>query len=318
MYDLIIIGSGAAGLSAGVYGGRYLMKIAIIDGEFGGGTATAGSIQNYPGVMSIDGYDLMMNMRNQAKNLGCEYINENVTSIKNNNGCFEVVAGNNTYQASAVILATGARRRQLGLTNEKELTGLGIHYCITCDAPLYKNKTIAIVGGGDTSVKGANLAAEYAKKIYFIVRGKNIIAEAINYEQLKKLGEKIEIIFETEIKEIVGKEKLEKLVLSKPHNGSTDLIVDGAFVEVGILPNNEFAKSVGAELDESGYIKVDNMMRTNVAGFFAAGDVTNFFGRFKQDITAAAMGSVAATSAYEENKIHGDLCMPHAKPSDNL
>jgi len=131
----------------------------------------------------------------------------------------------------------------------------------------------------------------------------------------KKLGDKVEVILEAEVKEIVGKDKLEKLVLSKPHKGSNELVVDGLFVEIGFVPNVELPKSIGAELDEHGYIKVDNMMKTNIDGFFAAGDTTNHFGRFKQDITAAAMGTVAATSAYEDNKVHGELCKFHAKPA---
>ena len=219
MYDLIIIGSGAAGLSAGIYAGRYRMKTVIFGPDFGG-TAIAGSIENYPGIKTIDGYDLMKNMLGQAKDLGCEYVDEKVTSIKNDNQCFEISTNDRTYQTNTVILATGARRRMLGLANEKELIGRGVHYCVTCDGPIYRDKTIAIVGGGDASIKGVNLA------------------------------------------------------------------------------------------------EVDNIMRTNTPGVFATGDVTNFFGQFKQDISAAAMGSVAATSVYEEHKIHGNLCLLHAKPSN--
>lgn len=314
IYDLIIIGSGAAGLSAAIYAGRYRLKIAVFAGEFGGETAKAGAIENYPGFKSIDGYELMEKMREQAEALGTEIIDEKVTSIKQSGHCFEATAGNKAYQSNAVIFAVGAERRHLGLPNEKELTGKGVHYCVTCDGPVYTGKTITMVGGGDASVKRVNLAAEYVKKIFLIVRGKEIIAEPINYEQLKKLGDKVEVILETEVKEIIGKGKLEKIVLSKPYNGSTDLVVDGVFVEIGAQPSTELAKSLGVELDEFGYIKADNMMRTNIDGIFAAGDIVNHFGRFKQDITAAAMGAVAATSAYEDHKIHGDLCLLHAQP----
>ncbi len=314
IYDLIIIGSGAAGLSAGIYAGRYRMKVALFGGEFGGETAKAGAIENYPGFKSIDGYELMEKMSEQAKALDIDYIDEKVTSMKRERHCFELGAGDKTYEANAIILAVGAERKHLGLPNEEELTGRGVHYCVTCDGPVYSGKTIALVGGGDASVKGVNLAAEYAKKVFLIVRSKEVVAEPINYEQMKKLGSKVEVLLETAVKEIVGKEKLEKLVLSKPYRGSTDLVVDGVFVEIGAEPSVELAKSLGVELDEYGYIKADNMMRTNIDGVFAAGDVVNHFGRFKQDITAAAMGAVAATSAYEDHKIHGDLCMLHAMP----
>lgn len=314
IYDIVIIGSGAAGLSAGIYAGRYRTKVIIFGEQFGGETAKAGAIENYPGFKSIDGYELMEKMREQAEALGAEIIDDKVTEIKREGHCFEIVAGGKTYRANTLLFATGAERRHLGLPNEKELTGRGVHYCVTCDGPVYGGKTIAMVGGGDASVKGVNLAAEYAKKIYLIVRDKKITAEAINLEHLKELGEKVEILLETEVKELAGKDKLEKITLSKPYNGFVDLVIDGLFVEIGAIPNVDLATSLGVELDERGYIKVDSMMRTNIDGIFAAGDTINHFGSFKQDITAAATGAVAATSAYEDHKVHGDLCAFHAKP----
>lgn len=314
-HDLIIIGSGAAGLGAAIYSGRYRLKVLVIGQEFGGETARAGTIENYPGIQSIDGYDLMEAMKTQAKSLGIEILDEEVTEIRRQAHCFEVGAKKTTYQAHAVLFAIGAQRRRLGLINEKELTGKGVHYCVTCDGPVYTGKTIAMVGGGDASVKGAVLAAEYANKVFLVVRGKEVSAEPINLERLKNLGEKIEILLETEVKEIIGKEKLEKLILSRQFMGSDELIVDGLFVEIGAVPNVELAKSLGVKLDERGYIKVDSLMQTNIDGVFAAGDVVNHFGTFKQDVTAAAMGAVAATSAYNDRKIHGELCSIHWRPS---
>lgn len=172
-----------------------------------------------------------------------------------------------------------------------------------------------MAGGGDASVKSAVLAAEYVNKLFLIVRGKEVTAEPINLERMKKLGEKIEMLLETEVKEIIGTNRLEKLKLSRPFKGSDELVVDGLFVEIGAAPNVELAKSIGVELDESGYIKTDSMMQTNIDGVFAAGDVVNHFESFKQDITAAAMGAVAATSAYNDRKIHGELCPIHAQPA---
>jgi thioredoxin reductase (NADPH) len=216
-----------------------------------------------------------------------------------------------------LIFALGTERRKLGLPNEKELVGKGVHYCVTCDGPLYTGKTIAIVGGGDASVKGTNLAGVYAKKVYLLTREKELHAEPVNYEMMKKLGDKVEVIYECAVKEIVAKEKgigLEKIVLET--GGKTgDLTVDGLFVEIGALPNVELAKGVGVELDERGYIKVDNFMQTNIDGIFAAGDTTNHFGAFKQDITAAATGAMAATSAFKDLGVHGsEVCEVHAKP----
>lgn len=314
-YDLIIIGSGAAGLGAALYSGRYRIKTLVIGKEFGGETSKAGTIENYPGVKAVDGFELMEVMKGQTKSLGVETLDEEVTEIKRQKHCFEVCAKKATYQAHAIIFAIGAERRRLGLPNEKELTGKGVHYCVTCDGPVYNSKTIAMAGGGDASVKGAVLAAEYVKKLFLIVRGKEVTAEPINLERMKNLGDKIEIVLETEVKEIVGTNRLEKLKLSRPFKDSDELIVDGLFVEIGAAPNVELAKSIGVELDERGYIKTDSMMQTNIDGVFAAGDVVNHFGSFKQDITAAAMGAVAATSAYNDRKVHGELCPIHAQPA---
>lgn len=314
-YDIIIIGSGAAGLSAALYAGRYRTKTLVIAKEFGGETASAGSIENYPGVPAVDGYELMSVMKKQATALGVEFVSDESTDVARQEHCFEVMARKTTYRTHAIIFATGAERRRIGLQNEKELTGRGVHYCVTCDGPVYGGKTIAMVGGGDASVKGANLAAEYVEKVYLIIRGKEVTAEPINMEKMKTLGGKIKVVPETEVKEIVGTQKLEKVILSKPYNGSTDLVVDGLFVEIGALPNVELAQKLGVTLDERKHIKVDNMMQTNIDGVFAAGDAVNHFGAFKQDITAAAMGAVAATSAYNDRKVHGELCALHASPA---
>ncbi len=312
IYDLIIIGSGAAGFGAAIYAGRYRMKVLVIGKEFGGETAKAGAIENYPGFQSIDGFELMDAMKQQVAALKTEIIDAEATKMERGGHCFTVTAGGKEYQTHGVILATGAERRRLGLPNEKELTGRGVHYCVTCDGPVYTDKTIALVGGGDASVKGAVLAAEYVKKIFLIIRGKEVNAEPINLERMKKLSDKIEVLPETSVKEIVGKNKLEKVILSREFKGSAELVVDGLFVEIGAVPNVSLAKSLSVELDERGYIKVDNMMQTNVDGVFAAGDAVNHFGSFKQDITAAATGAVAATSAYNDRKIHGELCPLHA------
>lgn len=303
-YDLVIVGSGAAGLSAALYAKRYNLSVLVFEGEFGGETATAGKIENYPGVMSIDGYDLMKAMKEQGKTLGARFLEERVQKVERHDGYFLVIGEQETVRARTVIFAIGAKRRHLNLPQGEELTSKGVHYCWTCDGPLYGGKTVAMVGGGDSSVKGVNFLAEYAKKIYLISRNKEVMAEPINLEQMKKLGDRVEILLETEVKELVGKSRLEKIVLSKAYKNSAELILDGMFIEIGFDPDQTFAKQLGLEIDQAGYTKVDNLMRTNVLGVFAAGDSTGHFGRFKQDITAAALGAVAATSAYEYTKLY--------------
>ena len=313
-YDLIIVGSGAAGLSAAIYAGRYRMRVLLVNGEFGGETATAGAIWNYPGVKGVDGYDLMKVMREQAEEVGTTFIDGMVSHTERVGGCFEIRVGEKKIASNTLIFAIGTSRRHLGLPREKELTGRGVHYCMTCDGPLYTGKKIAVVGGGDASVKGINLAGEYADHIYFIVRDPEIVAEPINLEQMQKLGEKITVLTGTEVKEIIGSGKLEKILLNKEIEGSAELPIDGLFVEIGAEPKTAIAEELGVAVDKGGYIVTDAMARTNVPGVFAAGDAVNFFGRFKQDITAACLGAVAATSAYEYKKLHGDLCELHGKP----
>jgi len=313
-YDIIIIGSGAAGLSAALYAGRYKMKVFVIGEDFGGATSKAWTIWNYPGVKAIDGFDLMKIMKEQAENVGVKVISDTVTKVTKEASCFLVSTREKLYETTTIILAIGTKRRHLGLPNEKELTGHGIHYCATCDAPLYTGKTIIVVGGGDASVKGVNLAGEYAGKIYLITMEKELNAEPINLESMKKLGDKVTVIYETTIKEIIGTDKFEKVLLSKEYNGTKELVAEGLFVEIGAVPDAELPKMLGVALDDRGYIKTNTMMQTNIHGIYAAGDAVNIFGAFKQDITAACTGAVAATSAYEYKRQHGDLCEKHAEP----
>lgn len=306
VFDVIIVGGGAAGLSAGMYAGRYMIKAAIIRGpKPGGETATASTIENWPGTLSIDGLELVQNMEKHAKASGAEVFDGEVTKIEKNGNCFHSTVGDDVYISKTVILATGSERRKLGLLNEDNLRGKGVSYCATCDAPLYKEKTIAIIGGGDSSVKGANLAARFAKKTYLITRGKKLKGEPVNLEQLKE-KKNVEVVYENGVKEIVGDKIIEKIVLKKPLNGSTELALHGLFVEVGALPRTELSEMLGLDL-ERGYIKVDRFMHTNVDGVYAAGDISNGTGDFKQDITAAAQGAMAATSAYKYIGAHKDI-----------
>lgn len=307
-YDLIVIGSGAAGLSAAIYAGRYRMKTLVIGGEFGGYTSIAGLIENYPGFKEIDGLELMLRMKEQAEGVGAEVRDGWVTSIEHKEHRFIITADGKEYIGRTLIFTNGTKRRMLGLPNEKELISKGIHYCATCDAPLYRDKVVAVVGGGDGAVKAVNLLAEYAKKIHLLVRGTTLRAEPANVDHMKHYGERIEILFETKVEEIRKGDdgSFIGIILSKPHNGAQLLSLDGLFIEIGADPSSQLAHSLGVELDEHGYITVDPMMRTNVEGVYAAGDVVNIFKSFKQDITAAATGSIAATSAYQDYKTYGN------------
>ncbi len=317
-YDLLVVGTGAAGLSAAIYGGRYRMKVAVFGDNFGGYTSVAGTIENYPGYVEIDGFDLMIKMKEQAQKTGAAIFDVRVALIeRQEDGCFTLTTKKgDVYYGKSVIIATGTEHRQMGLPHENELTSKGVHYCATCDAPMYKDKTIAVVGGGDGAIKGATLAAEYAAKIYLLVRAEALRAEPINVDQLMKFGDKVQICYGTQVTALHGTERLEGISVSQPINGSTDLSLDGLFVEIGANPRVELAEHLGMTLDEKGYIKTDSMMRSNIPGAFGAGDSVNLFEGFKQDITAAAMGAIAATSAYNYTKVHGNLCSLHWLPEE--
>ena len=297
MTDVIIVGSGMAGLSAALYTARYELSTFVIGAELGGATSTAWTIENYPGFKAIDGYDLIIKVKEQVEALGAKVVADKIQKITKSDGGFKLTGeAGEEYLARSVIFTHGAARRKLNLPKEDDFSlGKGVHYCTTCDGPLYKGKTIAIVGSGDASVKGALLAVQYASKIYMIVRGGQLHPEPINAERLKPyLGQKVEVLPNSQVKEILGEDRLTGVRLSNDKG----LKLDGLFVEIGAVPEMELVESLEVKLDSHGYVAVNNMMETNIEGVFAAGDATNFFGHFKQDITAAAMGAVAATSAF--------------------
>lgn len=298
MYDVAIIGSGVAGLSAGLYAGRYELSTIIIGEMLGGATASAWTIENYPGFEEIDGYDLVVKMKEHAEKNGAKVVTDKVISAKKDKHFMLSLESGETIEAKSVILTVGSARRKLYLPKEDEFAkGKGVNYCTTCDGPLYKGKTIGIVGGGDAAIKGANLAVQYAEKIHIIEMTDKLKAEPINMNRLQPFIDKgqVELHLNTKVSELLGDDRLKGV---KFDNG-TELSLDGLFVEIGAIPDASLAENVGAATDDWGYTAVNNNMETNVPGFFAAGDATNFFGHFKQVVTATAMGAVAATSAFK-------------------
>ncbi|MBI4948334.1 FAD-dependent oxidoreductase [Candidatus Berkelbacteria bacterium] len=300
MTDVVVIGSGVTGLSAALYAARYELSVLIIGDMLGGATSTAWTVENYPGFEAIDGYDLVVKMKEQVEKLGVALSTDKIVEInKNPNDTFTIITETSEeIESKTIILAVGAARKKLGLPKEDQFSmGKGVNYCTTCDGPLYKGKKIAVVGGGDSAVKGMNLAAQYADKIYSIVRGDAYKPEPINLVRLQKFidNERVEPIFNATVLELLGEERLTGIKLS---NGR-EIEIDGLFVEIGAIPEVVLAQKLGVELDQYGYIQVNNMMETNIAGVYSGGDATNFFGHFKQIVTGCAMGSVAATSAFK-------------------
>ncbi len=301
-YDLIIIGGGAAGYAAALYAKRYELSVLLIEGETPGGeTANAGLIENYPGFEAIDGYELYQKFRNHALKFGAEVQPGIVEKIVQEGHQFKVsVGGQGVREGSCIIFTHGQARRRLGLPNEERLTGKGVSYCVTCDGPLYKSKTVGIVGGGDASVKGVNLLTEFAHKVFLIVMLGQVNAEPINYRLMQSKGDKVETLYHTQVKELLEENgKFIGVKLFPGYQGNEVLKLDGLFIEIGAVPDRALPASLGVALNSSGHIHVDQFMRTNIAGVFAAGDVTDATGSFRQIVTAAAQGSMAATSAYE-------------------
>ena len=314
--DTIILGGGAAAYSAAIYSCRYDMKTLLIADAQGGEAATAGVIENYPGVKKIDGFELMQTMREQVKELGAEMVTGHAELVSNVHHCFQVRAGKELYQGKTLIIAVGMEQRLLSIPNEKELCGKGIHYCATCDGPVFRGKTVGIVGGGDSAVKWANQMGSYAKQIYIIAREDNLDrAEPVNRDRLSQ-WKNVTILLDTEVKELHGSNKLDGVTLSKPYQKSSHLALDGLFVAIGAVPRSEIPAQLSVHLDERGQIIVDRMMKTSVDGVYAAGDITDATGSFKQVVTGAAQGALAATSAFHDVQEHAaNMCELHAVPS---
>jgi len=296
--ELIIIGAGPAGLSAGIYSVRSGLKTLVLEEKMAGGTISdTPVIQNYPGFESISGQELLQKMVAHARSAGVT-INEfeTVTSIELTAEQKIVKTSRANYETNAVIIATGSHYRELGIPGEKEFRGRGVSYCGLCDGPLFKGKSLLVVGGGNSALITTLYLADIASDVKIAHRRDAFRAEEALVKALE--GKKnVEILWNTEAKEIKGDKLVEKVALFDNKTGAAkELAVDGVFVQVGEDPNSQIAKNAGVAVDEKGYIIVDMLQRTNVAGVYAAGDVTNH--PIKQVGTAVGQGITAATEAY--------------------
>tara|TARA_B100000029_G_scaffold168672_1_gene164822 strand:- start:12851 stop:13798 length:948 start_codon:yes stop_codon:yes gene_type:complete len=298
-YDVLIAGQGAAAFAAGLYTARYQMKSIIVGETFGGETATGGLIENYPGYSEIDGFDLMMKFREQVASYDVPILDDKVSAVKKDSNDFQIeTESGEKYIASSVILGIGRERRKLGLQNEDEWTGKGVSFCSTCDAPLHRENIVAIVGGGNAAIEGAVLLSKYASTVYLIYRrNKFTRPEPVNLKLLNDSKNIIQLL-DTNVTSLLGDDGLNEISIDKPYNNSTNLNVDGLFIEIGADPRVEIPIQLGINLNEKNEVIVNNEMETNVAGILAAGDLTDASGDLKQTITAAAQGAIAAKSAY--------------------
>jgi thioredoxin reductase (NADPH) len=300
IYDVIIIGAGAAGLTAAIYTGRRELNTLILTKDIGGQAATTDEIENWPGEMSILGPDLMNKFKAQAEKWGTKIEFAEIKEIKKEEDHFLLKADGKDYKALTVILGFGLEHRKLGVAGEKEFIGKGVSYCATCDGPLFKGKTVGIVGGGNSALDATEYLAKITEKVYMFVRRDvfNEKAETVLVDTIKDLEKqgKVEIMWNTDVKEIKG-ETLMKSVsfLNNKTNKISDLELSGLFIEIGMIPQTEVIKGL-VDLDERGQIVIDQGCNTSVPGIFAAGDVT--ISPYKQLVTSAGEGCKAALSAY--------------------
>ena len=293
MYDVIILGAGPAGLTAGIYAARGGLNAVIVESSAVGGQASlTAEIENYPGFESVNGFELVSIMQAQCDRLGVAFVFDNPVNVSLEGEVKRVTtAASGTLEARTVIIATGALPRTLGLPNESALMGGGVSYCATCDGAFFRGKPVAVVGGGNTAVEDALYLLKFASDVWLIHRRDALRADAILADRVKSSG--VKIVWDSVVTELVGENKLRALTLKNVKTGElSSLAVNGVFIAVGQTPST--AGLTGVELD-GGYIVTDEEMRTVLPGVFAAGDVRKK--SLRQVVTATADGAIAAESA---------------------
>ena len=294
MYDVIIIGSGPAGLTSAIYTTRADLKTLIVGGnKWGGQLMLTTLVENFPGFPEgIQGPELMQNMRKQAEKHGAEIIDTDFVSgdFTKPKGPFKVKTTEAEYEAKSVIIATGADTKWLGVPGEEALIGRGVSSCAPCDAPFFRDKNVIVIGGGDSAMEEAQVLTKFASSVTLVHRKESFRASEIMTKRVQE-NLKIKTLFNSEIKEIIGEEKVEKVkILNNKTNEISEVLTDGVFVAIGHIPNSNVFK--GIEIDDRGFIKVVDHTRTNIEGVFVAGDVHD--AEYKQAVTAAGFGCAAA------------------------
>lgn len=293
MEKLVIIGSGPAGLTAGIYAARANLSPIIIEGDTPGGQLLwTTEVENYPGFENgVLGPELMQKMQKQATRFGAKLVAESVISTDFSQKSFKITANKQIFEAESVIIASGARARMLDLPNEKQYLGKGLHTCATCDGAFYRGKQVIVVGGGDSAMEEANFITKFAEKVTIVHRKEAFTASQIMQARTKN-NSKIEILLNSEIKEYQGDGKIQSVkILNNKANQISELKIDGIFMAVGHIPNTEpFVNQL--KLGKNGYIEPINWVYTDVPGVFVAGDVADW--RYRQAVTAAGFGCMAA------------------------
>jgi len=288
MYDCIIIGAGIAGMTASIYLKRANKKVLIIEKEtIGGQIASSPLVSNYPGFINISGPELVSNIYDQVVHLDIPLEIEEVQSIVDGK-IKKVITDYNTYETKTIIIATGAKYRRLNLPNEDNLIGNGIHFCVTCDGAFYKNKTVAVIGGGNTALINALALSDICSKVYLIQNLKELTGEIVLQEKIKE-KDNIEVLTNSTVKELIGEENLEYIIIEKDKT-LEKLKLDGMFISIGLVPQNEIFKDI-IKLDKNNYIN-SNDCKTNIDGIFVSGDCRTK--EYRQLTTASSDGTISA------------------------
>jgi len=309
MYDLIIIGGGPGGVAAGVYAARKKMKTLLITDTFGGQSVVSADVQNWIGTKSISGFDLAKSLEEHLRAQNGIEINENdlVENIEKKEGGFTVkTKKGKIFETKYILLTSGSRRKKLGIPGEKEFDGKGVVYCSICDAPLFDGKKVAVVGGGNSALEAVLDCLPYASKIYLMVRSDKLKGDPVTQDKVKA-HPNVEVMFNAAPQEIVGKElvtgiKYRKKAASDKERGTTEeLPLDGVFVEIGLVPNSEFVKSL-VKLDDYGHVMIDHKTQaTSCDGIWAAGDVTDAL--YKQNNISVGDAVKAVLNIYDRVKM---------------
>lgn len=294
MYDLIIVGAGPAGLTAALYALRANKTVLILESKsYGGQIVNASKIENYPGIPNISGFDYATTLYDQVKKLGAKIKYETVIQIDKNK---TIITNKESYRSKAIILATGRENRKLGLQDETNYIGKGVSYCATCDGNFYKNKIVAVVGGGNTALTDAIYLSDIASKVYLIHRKDTFRGENKYLNELKE-KDNVSFILNSNVVKLNGKDLLENVEIKDNNNTKKTIEINGLFIAVGQEPKNELFKDI-IEIDESGYIKSSDGVHTNIEGIYVAGDIRAK--ELRQLVTATSDGAIAATTAINE------------------
>lgn len=294
MYDIIIIGAGPSGMSAALYALRANKKVLLLEKDcFGGQIINASNIENYPALPNVSGYDFATNLYNQIKSLGVVLKYEEVLEVTDKK---EVITRKNIYKGKSIIIATGLKKRKLNLENEDRLLGSGISYCATCDGNFYKNKKVAVVGGGNTALEDALYLSNIASKVYLIHRRDKFRGEEKLISEVKE-NDNIELILNSNITKIIGEEILNSIEITDNRNNISKLEIDGLFIAIGNIPDNNRFKNI-TDLDENGYIIANPNLKTKTNNIYVAGDTR--VKTLRQLATATADGAIAATEIIKE------------------